>query len=204
MKNRLLPVRDSADSLDKWEQDLAHIQLRIAGRWLDRSNKVKDLFARFFFYFAGFNAIYFLWSQIERQEGSASGSNGEGKQIRNLLQKFQEEKAVKILDTLSDSVKYFRDRRPIQDMRYRKDDSSHEGKEDEGRKWKRKLGGTSAPVEKLVALGMILYMVRSNLVHGSKSQEGDDLCVIMHSVNPMECLLAESIELTRQKLRMEI
>lgn len=204
MKNRDPSVQFRAVSLGEWEQDLANLQLGIADRWLERGEEVKDPFARFFFYFAGFNAIYFFWSQIERRAGSASGSNGEGKQIRALLQKFQEEKATRILDALSDSVEYFCDRRPIQEMRTRKKDSAHEGNEYEGRKWKRKLGEASKPVEKLVALGTILYLVRSNLVHGSKSQEGDDLCVMRYAVYPMERLLAESIEFTRQKLRMEI
>ena len=62
--------------------ELIIFQLKIAERWYDRGNRISDIFAKFFFYFTGFNALYFLWKEIDNING------GEKKHIENLLRKF--------------------------------------------------------------------------------------------------------------------
>jgi hypothetical protein len=49
----------SEDTKRKWHE-LAIFQCKAAGRWLKRGRESKDIFAQFFFYFAGLNALYFL------------------------------------------------------------------------------------------------------------------------------------------------
>jgi hypothetical protein len=45
---------------------------------------------------------------------------------------------------------------------------------------------------------MILYLVRSNLVHGSKAESGDDKDVIVNSVYALKILLEQMITFTKQ------
>lgn len=59
---------------------------------------------------------------------------------------------------------------------------------------------SSSSVDQLVALGRILYLVRCNLVHGSKAEMGDDEQVIEASVDPLKRLLEKAIELTDKRL----
>jgi len=179
----------------KW-YDLIRFQLYIADRWLERGNKTEDTFAKFFFYFTGFNALYFLWRKIDNLDQA-----NEGKHIENLLNKFDEIKAQEILDKVSGSIDYFCKRRPIQrmDIRTLKDDH-YVGDEDEGRSWKNKLQNKELSASKrIIALGHILYLVRSNLLHGSKTESGDDLEIIKNSIEPLKLLLAESLSLTKQE-----
>lgn len=70
----------------------------------------------------------------------------------------------------------------------------YKGEEYEGRKWKKILqdNGQSA-LEQLVAIGQILYLVRSNLAHGSKTESGDDREIIEMSIEPLRVFLAEAI-----------
>jgi hypothetical protein len=53
-------------------------------------------------------------------------------------------------------------------------------------------------IERLVALGMILYLVRSNLIHESKAESGDDKDVIVNSVYVLKVLLEQMITFTKQ------
>lgn len=80
----------------------------------------------------------------------------------------------------------------------------HTGEEFEGRRWKKKLQDNNLPAsERLVAMGQILYLVRSNLVHGSKAESGDDLEVIQTSIEPLKVFLTEAILRTRQQCPWE-
>lgn len=176
----------------EWQQ-LAWIQREIAERWLRRGRETGDEFAKFFFYFSGFNALYFLWREIDRLHDA-----NEGKQIENLLRKFDETEASKILTQLLQTVEYFSHRRPIERMDRRRG-GRFEGDPREGRKWQRILVDGLTPVDRLVALGQILYLVRSNLVHGSKLDAGDDLEIIGISVPALECLLGATIALALRK-----
>jgi len=174
--------------------DLIKFQLNIAERWLQRGNKTEDVFAKFFFYFTGFNALYFLWRKINNLD-----ETNEGKHIENLLSKFDEIKAQEMLDKVSNSIDYFCKRRPIQRMNKRilKDDH-YVGDEEEGRSWKNKLQKKELSASKrIIALGHILYLVRSNLVHGSKTESGDDFEIIKNSIEPLKLLLTEALSWTQ-------
>lgn len=97
----------SVNDLQDWSI-LIDYQLKIAKRWLKKGDKIKDIFAKFFFYFTGFNSIYFLWKKINKQRPK----NEEGA-IKNVLKKFDELKAQKILDEIKTSVDYFSQRLTI-------------------------------------------------------------------------------------------
>jgi hypothetical protein len=77
--------------------------------------------------------------------------------------------------------------------------SAREGDAGEGRAARDALRSGS-DTERLGALGKILYIVRSNLVHGSKMDQGDDQDVVEHAVPGLEAILNWAIGHTRSEL----
>jgi hypothetical protein len=177
-----------------WDfDDFIRCQLKIAKRWLQRGNKVKDIFSKFFFYFAGFNAIYFLWGKIDKLNQHKEISH-----IINLLEKIDEAEAQVILNKVKISIKYFCRRNPIQEMRKRTCESPYEGDKTKGDKCREILQNNKRTAsERVIALGEILYLVRCNLVHGSKEISGDDKEIIKKSIDPLKIFLEEAISWTR-------
>lgn len=178
---------------------LAIFQCNIAWRWLNRGDNSGDVFAKFFFYFAGFNALYFLWKEIDDVRNQEGNPAGEEKQIHHVIGMIETPTAKKILRQLTEPIKFFLDRGPIQRMDRRIDDCPSEGGKREGAKWHKRLMAED-PIEKLKALGSILYLIRSNLVHGSKAESGDDKEIINHAVAALRLIFREALSLTRTRL----
>jgi hypothetical protein len=188
-------MEENQNKNNLWKcRKLIEFQLKIAQRWQKRGNEIeKDIFAKFFFYFAGFNAIYFLWSIIDDL-----GQSREANHIKNLLEKIDETKVQKVFDKVKDSIDYFCKRRPIQQMIKRTCNSPYKGDETKGDELKKVLQDKNKNAsEKIVALGIILYFVRCNLVHGSKEESGDDYEIIKKSIKPLSVFLEEAISWTR-------
>lgn len=182
----------SNNALEVWK-GLIRPQYRIAKSWLDKGTGISDPYAQFFFYFAGFNAIYFLWGKIDKKPDQPETAH-----IENLLKKFDDAKAKKILDEVKTSIDYFCKRNPIRQMKTRTN-TDLIGDNSKGDKWQRVLKDEKLSAsERLVALGYILYLVRSNLVHGSKekSESGDDSEIIEYSLKPLKAFLKEAIAWT--------
>jgi hypothetical protein len=76
------------------------------------------------------------------------------------------------------------------------------GDAEEGTKWRRQLRAGKTCREQLVALGRILYLVRSNLVHRSKAEAGDDKEIVVNSVHALKVLLEQTIALTKDAERV--
>lgn len=171
-------------------RDIADFQLEIAKRWNNRGPKNRDVFVKFFYYFAGFNSLYFLWRVLDNKK------MGERKQIENLLRKLSKAKAEEILEKLNESVEYFHGR-PIRKMIDRSP-SKPGGDLDEGQELAKQLKNGSS-LDRVIALGRILYLIRSNLVHGSKGESGDDHEIVKQSIAPLKVLLEEAISLTEQE-----
>ena len=179
---------------DLWDfDDFIRYQLEIAERWLEKGNKTKDIFSKFFFYFAGFNSIYFLWKTIENPN-----QKGQENDIENLIKNFDDEKIHKILGKIGESLEYFYERQPIQQMEKRKKEDFCVGDETKGSKYNTILQNKNNPAkERIIALGKILYLIRCNLVHGSKEDSGDDEEIIEKSLKPLKIFLDEAISWTR-------
>jgi hypothetical protein len=182
---------------------LATFQVNIARRWLDRGHSSGDVFAKFFFYFAGFNALYFLWGRVDDVRNQQGQPAGEEKQVENLVRKFQSPDVAEMLAALKQTVRFFQDRSPIQRMDRRGPQNPIDGDVAEGRRWRDRLRQEELP-ERLVALGSILYLVRSNVVHGSKMDSGDDQDVIHHAVPAVKLLLEKSLIMTESALQEAI
>lgn len=83
-------------------------------------------------------------------------------------------------------------------MRKRTYENPYEGDKTEGIKWRKILQNNKRTAsERVIALGGILYLVRCNLVHGSKEDSGDDEKIIEKSLEPMKIFLEEAISWTR-------
>jgi hypothetical protein len=186
-------------SLWTYNKDLIRFQFKIAERWLKRGKKSHDKFAKFFFHFSGFNALYYLWATIEDLKNEMGKRPGETRQIENLLKKFNREEAFEILNMLSEDINYFCKRNPIERMDKRDPTNPFDGDPEEGKKWQKLLQEREDSVDKMVALGEILYIIRSNLFHGSKSESGDDEEIINHSITPLEIILTKVLHLTENK-----
>ena len=179
--------------------DLAAFQLDIAQRWRVRALKTGDHFAAFFFSYAAFNALYFLWSKLENLRGREEGCPpNEVNQIQNLLSKTGAT-AGSILAVANQSVVYFMQRSPVQRMDKRSANQAIVGDPREGRKARDKLA-TGDDLSRLVALGTILYLVRSNLAHGSKADAGDDEQVISNALPGLRAIVDWTLDYTRGEL----
>lgn len=189
---RYLPSKDNLWNID----DFIRNQHNIAERWLKKGNKTEDIYSKFFFYFAGFNAIYFQWKIINKIDGSQQEI------IINLLEQFENSKAKEILDEVKKEVEYFCRRKPVQKMNRRIDDKLLDGDSNEGIRYLEILKDVNQPaLERVISLGQILYLIRSNLVHGSKeeSESGDDFEIIKSSIAPLKVLLTESLTWSKKQ-----
>jgi hypothetical protein len=181
-------------------RDLAEFQLHVAERWRDRGARTEDPFARFFFYFAGVNALYYLWSKVDGVRGGAPDRPpNEVRQIEHLLSKAGPS-TDEVLGGALQCVEYFAERRPVERMDKRSQRRATVGEVGEGRAARDALR-TGSDTERLRALGTILYLVRSNLAHGSKMDQGDDQDVVEHAVPGLAAILKWAIDHTRSELR---
>jgi hypothetical protein len=192
------------ERLWQWN-DLVRFQVNVAERWLKRGISTSDPFAKFFFFFAGFNALYFLWSKIAnlKNDKFPDRQPSESFEIMSFVKKFSEEETSKILEEVSKDVAYFANREPpIQSMRERSTTDATKGSESTGRRWQKELKNKSS-VKRLVGLSETLYLVRSNLFHGSKIESGDDELVVQHSICSLKVFLENGISLTKRKCPWE-
>jgi hypothetical protein len=181
-------------------RDLAEFQLHVAERWCDRGAMSADAYARFFFYFAGINALYYLWSKVDNVRGVAPAqAPNEARQIEHLLGKATPAQASELVTAAYTSVQFFGERRPLERMDKRSSGRATVGDAREGKKAREALLQGSDQ-ERISALGKILYLVRSNLVHRSKMDQGDDEQVITNSIPGLQAILEWGIILTRSEL----
>ncbi|MCZ7357897.1 MAG: hypothetical protein O8C66_03915 [Candidatus Methanoperedens sp.] len=189
---RYIPSKASLWGVD----DFIRNQHNIAERWLRKGNETEDIYSKFFFYFAGFNAIYFQWGVINKIDGSQQ------EKIQNLLEQLGDSKAKEIIDEVKNEVEYFCRRKPIQKMNRRIGEKLMVGYSDDGIRYQKILQDEYRPaLERIVSLGQILYLVRSNLVHGSKEESGsgDDFEIIKSSIEPLKVLLTEGITWSKKQ-----
>jgi hypothetical protein len=170
--------------------DLVTNQSRIANKWFQRGDQATDHFAKFFFYFSGFNSMYFLWGLIDRRE------TGDQKRMRRLVSRLCAFQSQAILNDCSDAVAFFSNR-TIMDMSERDPGNSSLGTVPDPDP-RLKLSNTlSTAAEKIEALGEVVYQVRCNLVHGSKLTDGDDSEIVRQCVRPLRAFLRSSLDYTR-------
>ena len=126
-------------------------QEEIAESWLDRSKQTEDPFARFTFLWFGFNALY-----------SQSEANRERSAIRDFIHRqkirFGQDFMSDVLE--SNAVGFFKDR-VVRDARGNGEDTAEYAVHLKSSEW--------SVDKRFRSLLMILYLVRCNLFHGSKT-----------------------------------
>jgi len=182
---------------------LTIFQVNIAKRWQRRAAKSTDEFAKFFFYFAGFNALYFLWGKIDDVRNKENKPAGEGILIRHLLAKLDETTTTTLVNQLNTTVCYFTNRNPVQRMDCRDKEHQIDGDEREGKRWREELKSDSSAQAGLQALGSVLYIIRSNLVHGSKGEVGDDEEIVRNSVKALKYILEATLAFTEREIEQD-
>lgn len=179
------------------QYELAHFQLRIAEQWFERGEKTRDVFAKFFFFYTAFNALFFLWKEVDEVGRGESNEPRETKQIENLLGRLGGALWDELGATLGEPISFFAGR-AIERMDKRGGTQPLRGKATEGRKHQRVLADPRVDAtEKLKALGNILYLVRCNLAHGSKMVMGDDFDVIENAVPLLQSFSSRAIQYTK-------
>jgi hypothetical protein len=185
----------------KWVP-LATFQTNIAKRWLERGHSSGDLFAKFSL-LCRIQRAYFLWGKVDDVRNQQGGPAGEEKQVENLVRKLRSNDVEEMITALTENIRFFERRSPIQRMDRRGPKHPIDGETTEGKKWRERLSHKELP-ERLVALGSILYLVRSNLVHGSKADSGDDQDIIDHAVPAVKLFLEKSLIISESALREAI
>jgi len=168
--------------------ELHDFQLAVARRWRERAASVEDIYSQFFFLFAAFNALYFLWKEVDHLRGS-HGHPSEREQINHLVAKLNDPDQLAI--TLRHELHYFASRRPIQRMDRRVTGAT--GTPDEGERLQQELSA-EASGDRLRALAGIVYLIRCNLAHGSKTLSGDDEELVAQAVPILFSLVDASVQ----------
>jgi hypothetical protein len=183
---------------------LKDFQTSIAKFWEAKASD-EEPFAKFFFLFSGFNALYFLWRTNDPDLKNIQKAcdkchrrdpeyKSEERQIKSLLHNLGEAVAVRILVTKKEAVAFFQ-ARIIQRMDKRSEKTPDEGDPSEGERRVKILSDPKAPnLKKLEALGGILYQIRCNLVHGSKEGSERDERIIENANELLSEILKESME----------
>lgn len=207
--------------------DLVVFQLNVAGRWMRAARDLPSTTPPQFEFvanFAALNALYWLWGVVHDEQAFSAndrrsieaalgglpealrkrvvdrlrGLPGEHKLISNLVAALAPERVASILEDheVQEGIDYLQRRGPVQRMDRRELDGVS-GDEEEGKKFSKRLRDGEA-VERLNALAQILYLVRCNLVHGSKIINGLDVELLRHSNPPLRRITEACEEMIRK------
>ncbi len=180
----------SQDKLFKFRNAI-NLQIGIAEAWSSKANESHDVFSRFFFYYTGFNSIYYMWSLINEK-----GREKEFKQIEFLIRHLDDALVIEALGKLKPSIDYFLMRDPIQQMNKRDEGNPENGDLEKGKTFRKVLQASHeiGHKDRLNALAQILYLIRCNTFHGSKADSGDDQTVVGYAAPIAKILLEKSVE----------
>lgn len=203
---------------------ITDFQVSVARRWIHEAGSVEQPHFKFVAYFGAVNALYWLWGMADEQVAFTDderklakavlekapatlrnkimsrlgGLHGEAKLIDHLIDRIVSalgaDKAANIVIEHADYISFWlRDRRFLFNMNAR-DRDNPAGDPRQADKYLRDLEAESSIV-KLKALGGLLYILRCNLVHGSKETQFDQE-LIARSVPPLKSLADAALEAT--------
>lgn len=151
-------------------------QLDAANEWIAAARRISqpgDNKLQFIAYFTALNALYWLWGRLDNVESP------EIEVVQHLIERLGERTAKRIVrdERVISFVSYLRrpERGPVRSMQTRTRDDPL-GSSVQGSRYHEQLNSGRA-LTRLKALAAILYLVRCNIVHGSKrwTQTDNDL-----------------------------
>lgn len=215
--------------LTEFQVHVAERWLEAARKLEGRNDRTPEF--EFISCFGAFNALYWLWGEVtdaqafdlderhsienavaqlprgprnlqERVRSRVLGLAGEPKLIDGLVRSLGSDVALGILtnEGTIKGVQYLLERGPIQRMD-RREPSGITGSIEEGRRHQRRLRDEQDPSERLRSLAQILYVVRCNLVHGSKMVDGYDIDLLQRCAPALRLIAEASLTLLPKQPR---
>lgn len=210
--------------------EIIEFQIRVSHGWLNEGLAVgaRPSF-EFVAYFSAVNALYWLWGVLDGQQaftteerahveellqaapkelrskilGRLGGLRNEAALMQALVGKFHPETAKRIVAEHEGYLRFLVEerRRPIHRMDARSV-SNGNGDPSEGQKYLRWLSAPDSDAsKKLKALAGVLYLIRCNLIHGSKVAHVEDGGLVGRSVPLLRSIAEASLEYTQLSLR---
>src|SRR5579872_626049 len=176
-------------------RELSEFQLRVAKHWLDESDRQQNSpCMEFLARFAALNALYWYWAKLDGIRGS------DREQFVSLAGKVDGQDASSIVGDsgVAESIRYFSSRQPIRRMD-RRTLPNLSGDSAEGTKYVRALLTSKDDRERVKALASLIYLVRCNLVHGSKELLGPDLEIVGQTLPFLRRLSTLALERSAQR-----
>ena len=209
-------------------QEVAAFQTGVARHWIERADEVRGKHAfEFVAYFSALNALYWLWGLLDELEASTPeernaveralkdgnvpaplasrvlnglrGMKGESRLLANLVSNMPEASATTFVREHAGFMRHLTERGPIREMgRRSRSDAVLDDKT--GRQLHRKLTAENSSSVRVQAVAGILYLIRCNLVHGSKISDALDGELLSLSVQPLRTLAEWAYNLTEARL----
>lgn len=180
------------------ETDIIEFQKIAASGWLHEGDDLEtvQLYSRlklqFILYFTAFNATYWLWGKFHPPT-----KTGEVPQIQALIERLDGAVVHTILTNHASYIQWLRVRRtPVLSMKDRTRTDAR-GSSTRGAVYKRELADPDDKV-KLKALASILYLVRCNLVHGSKRAGDGYGRLVDDGVAPLRAIAEACLDHTKK------
>ncbi len=144
-------------------QEIHRYQVEVATGWIDKA-RMRDVAPAFVFIgsFMAFNALYWYW-------GVRNNVSGDIKQVQNLVQKLDEAPAAGVLAQSQECIETLTLNGSIRNMRGRSSPSACSEGVERSETYVEALWKIGDNTARLKALGVVLYHVRCNLIHGSKT-----------------------------------
>jgi hypothetical protein len=173
-------------------EEIVRFQIEVADGWIRESREESaHPRLRFIGYFMAFNALYWLWGMLEGTHQS------EVARIQALVEELGLDTANRILSRHSSFMGFLISRGPIRrmDKRSRTSAAGHPG---DGTRFLALLQDR-APTTKLKGLASILYLIRCNLVHGSKVAHAEGADLVRQSIPPLRSIAEACLEYSRNR-----
>lgn len=206
--------------------EIVTFQVNVARHWLQGADEVRGQPPfEFVALFAAFNALYWVWGLIDAQQaytpeeresvrealkgrvsdtlaqrvlGGLGGMKNEAKLIDHLVAKLPASFAPSFMTEHAEFARHLVKRGAIARMDKRTPADSV-GDPQSGDALLRKLSAqSSSPEIRVQAIAGILYLIRCNLVHGSKISDATDRDLLALSVPPLRSLALAALHATRE------
>lgn len=150
------------------QKQIVDFQTAAATSWLVAGDQTKHHKLRFISYFTAFNALYWLQGLFEPQRRESDA-------IANMVEQLGSTRATELLRApeVTEFIAYLRERGAIRNMD-RRNLNDAKGGTSPGKEHMADLADGNDAMARLKSLALVLYLIRCNMVHGSKLASPDE------------------------------